>query len=121
MLWDSVALTNIQVLKGHKDEIRCACVIGNYLISAGGGQHSSALLIWDLRTMTCIEEREKGKDVFSLLPLTNDQFLFGARNHYLQLSSIKDAEDGGRFEPPHYDTVTAIGLLGDSIVSGCRD
>ena len=52
MLWDLISLTNVGVLKGHKDEIRAMNVTmdGNILFSAGkGSQNGGALLLWDLR------------------------------------------------------------------------
>ena len=39
MLWDLISLTNVGVLKGHKDEIRAMNVTldGNMMISGGKG------------------------------------------------------------------------------------
>ena len=52
MLWDLISLTNVGVLKGHKDEIRAMNVTqdGNILFSGGKGtDKGGALLVWDLR------------------------------------------------------------------------
>lgn len=62
LLWDLISLTNVGVLKGHKDEIRTMNITSdqNLLFSGGKGTNNGgALLIWDLRkgaryNITCL-------------------------------------------------------------------
>lgn len=124
MLWDLISLTNVGSLKGHKDDIKTMCISsdGNQLFSAGKGSSTGgALLIWDLRKGAApVEEREKNQDIFSLAS-ANEHLFFGCRNHYVYPMNIKTYETGVPFEPPHFDAVTSLAILDQSLVSGSRD
>lgn len=52
MLWDTISLTNVGKLQGHREEIKALNVAkdSNLLFSAGKGSvDSGALFIWDVR------------------------------------------------------------------------
>lgn len=52
LLWDMISLTQVGVLRGHKDEIRAMTTTlnGQLLFSGGKGtSQGGSLLIWDLR------------------------------------------------------------------------
>ena len=64
ILYDQISLTQVAILKGHKEEIRALAVqplSNGQLFSAGkGSQQGGSLLIWDLRKAHIpIEEKEK--------------------------------------------------------------
>jgi WD40 repeat protein len=124
MLWDMISLTNVGYLKGHKDEIKTMNVSpdGNLLFSAGkGSANASALLIWDLRKgATPCDEREKNQDIFSLAS-TKDYLFYGCRNHNVYPFNTKTFETLAPFEPPHFDAVTSLAILDNTLVSGSRD
>lgn len=49
-LWDLRSSSHEGVLRGHKEEVRCLHVAGNYLFTGGKGlSNSGSLLVWDLR------------------------------------------------------------------------
>lgn len=67
MLWDLVSLTNVATLKAHTEDINVLQRGSNILVSAGSaGFDNYSLFVWDLRTSTPIEEREKSSDIQSL-------------------------------------------------------
>ena len=52
MLWDVISLTNVGVMKGHKEEIKdLQLVPGSELLFAAskGSAHTSGLMVYDLR------------------------------------------------------------------------
>ena len=67
-----------------------------------------------------IEEKEKNQDVFSLM-MTPDLLFYGCRNHYVYPLNLQTFETLQPFEPPHFDAVTSLALLDDSLISGSRD
>ena len=121
-LWDTISLKNVGKLVGHKDEIRALHTHDNYLFSAGKGNSSAgSLIVWDIRQqLTPILEREKGCDLFSLFGFKNVLY-YGGRSHKVGRLSIPDFETLPPFTPPHYDTVTAITAIQNTILSGSRD
>lgn len=58
-------------LRGHKEEVRCLHIVGNYLFTAGKGMsNSGSLLVWDLRYLNFnspMEEKERNQDIFSMV------------------------------------------------------
>lgn len=92
------------------------------LFSAGKGSSSGgALLLWDLRKGALpIEEKEKNQDIFSLASQGENLFI-GCRNHYVYPFNIKTFETLQPFEPPHFDAVTSLSLINNTLVSGSRD
>jgi WD40 repeat protein len=53
--------------------------------------------------------------------MTQDHLFFGCRNHYVYPMNIKTLETLQPFEPPHFDVVTSLSILEDSLISGSRD
>jgi WD40 repeat protein len=70
-LWDLRQASNEGVLRGHKEEVRCLHINGNYLFTAGKGlNNSGSLLVWDLRYLnfnTPMEEKERNQDIFTMV------------------------------------------------------
>lgn len=115
ILWDAYSLTQIETLKGHKEEIRALATGGdknNLLFSGGKGSvNGGSLLVWDLRKMkTPIEEKEKNQDIFSFAVTPNYLFM-GCRNHSVFPINMQTFETGRSFEPPHFDAVTSLAVL----------
>lgn len=67
-----------------------------------------------------VDEKEKNQDIFSLV-MTPEHLFYGCRNHYVYPLNIKTLETLSPFDPPHFDAVTSLALLEDSLVSGSRD
>ena len=83
MLWDVISLTNVGVMKGHKEEIKdLQLVPGSELLFAAskGSAHTSGLMVYDLRKSQLLYEKEKNQDVFSLAA-TDQTVFYGCRNH----------------------------------------
>ena len=62
MLWDVISLTNVGVIKGHKEEIKdLQLVPGSELLFAAskGSATSAGLMVYDLRKSALLYEREK--------------------------------------------------------------
>ena len=83
MLWDVISLTNVGVMKGHKEEIKdLQLVPGSELLFAAskGSHNTSGLMVYDLRKSQLLYEKEKNQDVFSLAA-TDQTVFYGCRNH----------------------------------------
>jgi len=92
MMWDTISLTNVGMLKGFKEEIKALQMVPNSeLLFAGtkGTSTSGGLLIFDLRKSSQpSEEKEKNQDVFSLTA-TESHVFFGCRNHTVNPYCLK--------------------------------
>ena len=60
MIWDLISLTNVATLKAHNEDINMLQKGKNILVSGGVSAFSNpALYVWDLKTSSPLEEREK--------------------------------------------------------------
>jgi WD40 repeat protein len=77
--------------------------------------------MWDLKKGGLpVEEREKGQDIFSLTSV-GDHLFYGCRNHHVYPLNFKTMEEMQPFTPPHFDVVTSLSVLDNSLISGSRD
>ena len=70
--------------------------------------------------MSSIYEREKHTEVFSLA-FHNSMLYYGSRNHQVRRIQFDTLEAKGSLEPPHFDTVTSLASLGNTVISASRD
>lgn len=121
MLWDLVSLTNVATLKAHQGEINILQKGTNILASGGvSGFNNPALYIWDLRTSSPIEEREKS-DILCLEVCDDDKQVFIGNTSQLVKSIQLDSGPSEALSPPHNDAVTAMTKFKGILVSASRD
>jgi len=120
-LWDLVSLQNIANLKGHKDDIKAITASENLLFSGGkGSATNSALLVWDLRNMSPIEEKEKDQEIISMVH-HNRILYYGNQNHQIRGVNLTNMQSLAPFEPMHQDNITSLAILNDNLVSTSKD
>lgn len=106
MLWDLVSLTNVATLKAHQEDINILQKGSKILVSGGvSGFDSCGLYVWDLRTSSPIEEREKS-DIQCLEVLNNDKNVFIGNTAQLVKSIELNSGPSEALSPPHNDVVT---------------
>ena len=122
MLWDLVSLTNVATLKAHTEDINVLKRGGNMLVSAGSsGFDSSSLFLWDLRTSSPVEEREKSSDIQAVEVLDNNNESYIGNSSQMVKSIEFDNGPSVALSPPHEDSVTSLTKYQGIIVSGSRD
>ncbi|KAJ6666435.1 hypothetical protein lerEdw1_000710 [Lerista edwardsae] len=100
---------------------------GTFLYAAAG----NAVRMWDLKRF-----QSTGKLTGHLGPVMcltvdrissgQDLIITGSKDHYIKMFDVTEGAFGTvspthNFEPPHYDGIEALTILGDSLFSGSRD
>eukprot|EP00002_Diphylleia_rotans_P001753 TRINITY_DN10992_c0_g1_i2.p1 TRINITY_DN10992_c0_g1~~TRINITY_DN10992_c0_g1_i2.p1 ORF type:complete len:1134 (+),score=246.54 TRINITY_DN10992_c0_g1_i2:1122-4523(+) len=119
----------IQTLQGHRGEVISLCYgrttsAGDVLISGG---EDATIRVWDMRMLQAPKQKilsgHRGS-VFSLKLSEDGETLYsGSRDHYVRSWGLSEsrASESRTFEPPHYDCVSALALVGSKLYSGSRD
>ena len=70
--------------------------------------------------MLPLDEKENNYEIKSFTS-TNNILYYGTRYHQVRRINIsKNFEIMAHLDPPHYDTVSAIGILRNRLISGSR-
>lgn len=119
-MYDTFTLNKAFTFRGHNDEIRTMKAHDNFLICAGKGNPNS-LFVWDMRKMDIpVCEKEKNLDIFSIV-VHNGMIYYGCRDHKVHRMKFADFEVVKPFETSHYDSITALTIYNDTLISGSRD
>jgi len=91
-------------------------------VSAGAsGYNDYSLFVWDLRTSSPIEEREKSSDILCAEVCEDDKNVFVGNSAQLVKHIELNSGPSEAMSPPHGDAVTCLTKYRGILVSGSKD
>ncbi|XP_064417553.1 kinesin-like protein KIF21A isoform X2 [Latimeria chalumnae] len=100
---------------------------GTFLYAAAG----NAVRMWDLKRFQSMGKLTGHQGPVMCLTVNQaahgqDLIITGSKDHYLKMFDLTEGALGSvspthNFEPPHYDGIESLVILGDSLFSGSRD